>query len=217
MKSALVLSATLLGTVVAAPALARADQFEEAPETPPLNGKAGNVAIQFDLLPLGHVSFKETTLNGRPTDSLDLTTAYGVGIQLNYAVSTHFSLGAAPRLVFNVKADGDNAAAKEFDLRARATLHTASDVSPVFQFFAFAEPGYSYYFVDERDWPTGVDTPTGPVLAFGGGFNYDASSSMFVSAEIGYQLGFQSIRSMARDADFGFNYLHVGLGVGTRF
>ncbi len=216
MKSALALAA-LLGTVAATPGFAHADEPAASLSAPARNGKAGNVVVQLDVLPAGHVRIAKDGIGAGATESVDLSTAYGVGIQLNYLARPHFSLGLAPRLVFNVKSDEDSAAAKQLDLRARITLHTGSSLSPVLQLFAFAEPGYSISFIDQKVWPAGLDTPAGPVLALGGGATYDVLPSIFVTGEVGYQLGFQTVTARARDADFGFDYLHVGLGAGARF
>ena len=108
--------------------------------------------------------------------------------------------------------DGDGDAAKELDLRAR--IGGIAKVADTIRVFGYAAPGYSIIMLpDEAD---GIDNPAGFVLGFAAGAAFDLAPSTYLSAEIGYQVGYQSTKFLNNDVDFKTNYLHLGVGLGFR-
>jgi hypothetical protein len=170
--------------------------------------KKGSVAVQLELLPSGTL-----TLSGAGDDvSNDTDTAFALGGNLAFAVHPNFSIGFAPRIIFGVQGEGGTETAKEFDLRARAELHGA--IAPNAQVFGFVAPGYSF-LVMPSDFP--ADDPSGLVVAFGAGASVDVTPQVFLTGEIGYQVGFQSTSFQGTDVDVTTDFLHLGVGAGTRF
>jgi hypothetical protein len=204
MKTRLGITLGLAGSLLASPVLA-----QEGAVSSQASSK-GSIGVQLDLLPAGTLSIDGPNFE----DSTDAAAAFAIGGTLDFDVTPFISIGAAPRLIFNVTNDGaddDADAAKQIDLRARVKVH--GPVAPKVQAYGFFAPGYSVILspVEEDDDPTGL------VVAFGGGLTYDVSSKAYLSAELGYQLGFQSIEVQGTTVDVTTDYLHFGFGAGTRF
>jgi hypothetical protein len=170
-----------------------------------------SVGAQVELLPVGSFHL------GTDQQSMDpsAAVAYGIGGTFDYAVHEHVSIGVAPRLVLNVVPTGDDFDeaddATELDLRARLKVHTP--VAPGVEAYGYLAPGYSILFDDDED----VDSATGFAIAVGAGATYDLTPAMYVSGEVGYQKGFQSVEIQNVDVDVNASYLHLGFGAGTRF
>lgn len=188
-------------TVLSLTPLARA----EPPPSGPVGLQAG---AGFEILPLGELSF---AVDGDSTTA-DTATAFGLTPFLDYAPVPFFSVGLAPRFLLNVKGKEGDASAKQLDLRVRAMVRLP--VARTVRLFGYAAPGYSIIF--PPDWPDGVSRPKGFILAFAGGAAFDFSPQGFVSFEIGYQLGWQSLTESGIDFDLSDNYLHLGAAVGAR-
>jgi opacity protein-like surface antigen len=177
--------------------------------------KKVSVGAQIDLLPAGTLTLDAPGLNV----SSDAGFAYGVGLNASYDLTPNISIGLAPRIIFNIVAKDardDAPVGKEYDLRARVTAHFP--LIDKLQIFGFAAPGYSF-LTDTND---KTDNPSGFVLAFGGGATYDLAPNLFLTGEVGYQLGFQSVTAKdlsGKDItiDETTDYLSIGLGGGTRF
>jgi hypothetical protein len=136
----------------------------------------------------------------------------------DYAVTPYLSIGAAPRLVFNVTpddaADGDSAD-KELDLRARLLAH--HPFAPRLELYAALSPGYTIVLSGTD----GVKNATGFAIGGSAGLTYDLSPKAFISGEVGYQRAFTStdvmVAGQSISADLDLSYMHVGIGAGTRF
>ena len=211
MKIRIALVASMVGTLFASSAFA-----DEISGVSAAAEKKISIGVQAEMLPLGNFEFGA---NDR-SEELDLATSFGVGMNLSYDVHPNISIGIAPRYIFGIKpdqADEDDESVQELDVRARLTAHFP--VAQGLQVFGFAAPGYSWLFDDSEN--EDVEDPSGFVVAFGGGATYDVTPDLFVSAEVGYQLGFQGFTVETPvgsvDADTKFNFLNVGLGLGTRF
>ena len=211
MKIRIALVASMVGTLFASSAFA-----DEISGVSAAAEKKISIGVQAEMLPLGSV---EVGANGE-SESNDLKLSYGVGLNLSYDVHPNISIGIAPRYIFGIKpdqADEDDESVQELDVRARLTAHFP--VAQGLQVFGFAAPGYSWLLDNSAE--EDFDNPEGFVVGFGGGATYDVSPDLFVSAEVGYQLGFQGFSAETPigkiDADTKTNFLNVGLGLGTRF
>lgn len=209
MKTRMFLVAGSLGMLMSTAAFAEDESTSVTATSSRMRAQA-----QFELLPLGS---GDQTLAGASM-SRDTALAYGISAGFDYAVLPYLSIGVAPRLVLNVKpkeaADGTDAD-KEVDLRARIVGHFP--VAPKLEIFGAVSPGYTFVLSSTE----GVDAAKGFAIAGSAGVTYDVSPSVFLGAEVGYQRAFTSTsitlggQSMSTDLDL--SYMHVGLGVGTRF
>ena len=178
-------------------------------EDAPLVDKKLQAGIGLELLPIGELKFE---YNG-DSETTDTEMAFGIAPFLDYAVGPNISLGVAPRLLFNVKGEDGDEAAKQLDLRVR--LLGRFPASPKMRIYGYVAPGYSILFIP--DWPDEVDRPAGLVLALAGGAAYDLGPTTFATFELGYQLGWQGGEEDGDSVELSDNFLHFGVGVGTRF
>jgi hypothetical protein len=206
MKSAIALAAALFGTLAASPAFADDTAASVTAGTTADSAQKGVLQVQFEMMPVGTVSLK----SGPIDISNDTALAGGISARMEYDVLPFLSVGIAPRIIFNVKAEEADESVDEVDLRARVTGHY--HVLPGLEVFGFVAPGYSLLLPK-----TGAleNYPRGFSVGAGAGVNLDVSKSTFVSLEGGYQMGFQEFQDA--DVELSTDYLHVGLGVGTRF
>jgi hypothetical protein len=140
------------------------------------------------------------------TASFDAATAFAFGGTFAYDLAPNFSIGAAPQLIINVKSKDDTTSAKQLDLLARATAHLPTGDG--LELYGFAAPGFSMIFLPEDD-----ETPSGFLLGFGAGVAYAMSPTLTFTAELGYQLGFQSTTIQGVNVDVQSDYLHLGVGL----
>jgi hypothetical protein len=199
MKTRIALAFGLAGSLLATSAFAQ----EGTAAAPKLTAGA-----QIDLLPVGTLTLDEADEG--------TAFAYGIGASIDYAITPMISIGFAPRYIANVITDNaqdDADAAAELDLRLR--VKAQFPVAPALNAYGFLAPGYSIIMLPDDF--EGVDDPAGLVVGFGGGVTYDVAPSFFVNGELGYQIGFQSTSFAGNDVDFTSDYLHIGLGAGTRF
>ena len=120
----------------------------------------------------------------------------------------------APQYIFNVKpADTDGDAASELDLRARiGGIAKVADTIRAVRVRGARVLDRSM-LPDDVD---GIDNPAGFVLGFAAGAAFDLAASTYLSAEVGYQVGYQSTEILNNDVDAKTNYLHLGVGLGFR-
>jgi hypothetical protein len=145
--------------------------------------------------------------------STDTKFAFGVMPTLDFSLNQFLFVGVAPQYIFNVNADDrDGDAASELDLRAR--IGGIAKVADTVRVFGYVAPGYSIVMLPD-DFGN-VDDPKGFVLGFAGGAAFDLAPSTYLSAEVGYQVGYQTTEVLNADADFKTNYLHLGGGLGFR-
>jgi hypothetical protein len=189
---------------------ASAQVLEPTPTVAAELGDASKMRLGVVLSPMPMGTFK-----GGGAD-LDAKFAFGVMPTFDFGLNQFLFVGLAPQFIFNVTPDsatGD--AGQELDLRAR--VGGIAKVADTIRLFGYAAPGYSIVMVPNKE--AGVDNPAGFVLGFAAGAALDLSSTVYLSGELGYQLGYQS----ANDLDVRLrawaaktNYLHIGVGLGVR-
>jgi len=171
------------------------------------------VGAQFELLALGSA----TSRIADASMTTDLAVAYGITATFDYALTPYLSIGASPRLTFNLIVDPANGdtADKELDLRAYIRAHYP--VAHGLELYASVAPGYAIV-LSSKD---GTNDATGFAIGGAAGLAYDLSPKMFVAGEVGYQRAFTSTTiemfSPLVKADLDVSYLHIGIGAGTRF
>ena len=171
------------------------------------------LGIVLSPMPLG--TFKTKALGME--QSTDASFAFGIMPTFDFGIGEFFFVGAAPQFIFNVKGKDkvggqDPKAAKELDLRVRAGAN--AKVADTIRVFGYAAPGYSIVMVPDK--PDGMDNPAGMVLGFAAGAMADIAPTTYLSAEIGYQLGYQKMDFGGTSIDSKSNYMHVGVGIGFR-
>ena len=208
MKSAIALAAALFGTLAASPAFA--DDTAASVTASTASEHKGVLQVQFEMMPVGKLSLKGQVGDILIDGSNDAALAGGISARMEYDVLPFLSIGASPRIIFNVKGDDATDSLTEVDLRARVTGHY--HVLPSLEIFGFVAPGYSLLLPKSG---TLENYPRGFSIGAGAGVNLDVSNDTFVSLEGGYQMGFQKFQE--EDFELRTDYLHVGVGVGTRF
>ena len=205
-------SACMVGTIVALlGSVAAAQELTPAVAADTSLGETSAMRLGVVLSPMPAGTLKGSALG--VTAESDTKFAFGVMPTFDFSLNQFLFVGLAPQFIFNVKADeSDSDAAKELDLRAR--IGGIAKVADTIRVFGYAAPGYSIIMLpDEAD---GIDNPAGFVLGFAAGAAFDLAPSTYLSAEIGYQVGYQSTKFLNNDVDFKTNYLHLGVGLGFR-
>jgi len=170
---------------------------------PAAAASASKMRVGLNLVPMPVGSLK-----GSGT-SVDLKFAFGVLPFFDYSLTPNFFIGIEPQYTFNVKpksATGD--AGKELDILLR--VGGGAPVADKIQIYGYLSPGYSVVYP-----PTGSNA-SGLALGVHAGGMMDLSPTMFLNAELGYQLGFQKVSVGGTDFDTKFNYFQIGLGGGIR-
>ncbi len=135
--------------------------------------------------------------------STDAAFAFGVMPIFDYALNSNFFVGLGPMYTFNVKGkDGSGDAAKEIDIMLR--VGGGAPVADKVQVYGYLSPGYSIIS------PPQGDSPKGFVVGAHAGGMMDITPSAFVNAELGYQMGFQSVSG----GDLKTSFFQIGLGGG---
>jgi hypothetical protein len=173
----------------------------------------GPLRLSFTLapMPVGQLQISQ----GAFPDQTGAAFALALAPAIDYSFSRFLYVGFAPQYIFNVartNLEGD--AARELDLRIR--LGAMAQVREHLRLFAHAAPGYSVVMLPSPSSLGAADNPKGLVLGFAAGAMVDLSRAVFLSAEAGYQLGFQGYTSFGSSYDFHTRFLHVGLGLGLR-
>jgi hypothetical protein len=167
-------------------------------------GDASRMRLGLVLSPMPTGTFKGAAGS---TDT-DAKFAFALMPTFDLGLSQFFFIGLAPQFIFNVQPTPTGEAGQELDLRVR--LGGIAKVADTIRLFGYAAPGYSFIMVPKK--AAGQENPTGLVVGFAAGAAFDLSPAMYLSAELGYQVGYQAANSV----DFKSNYLHVGLGLGVR-
>jgi hypothetical protein len=135
--------------------------------------------------------------------SFDAAFAFGVMPIFDYSINSTFFVGISPMNTFNVKPkDATGDAAKEIDIMLR--LGGGAPVADKVQLYGYLAPGYSIIS------PPSGDSPKGLVVGAHVGGMMDVTPTAFVNAELGYQMGFQSVSG----ADLKTSFFQIGLGAG---
>jgi hypothetical protein len=168
------------------------------------------LGVMFEILPVGTLMATESNGKTNLDRSADSQFAVAVAPALDIPASPYVALGFSPKVVFRVRSEGSEAArsSTEFDFRIRLTGRVP--LSPSTRAYGRVSPGYSLISVPGSDGhdPVGfiVDTSVGAEVAL--------LPRLFAIVELGYQLGFQSSKSMTSDLSFdGSRYLHLGGGL----
>ena len=189
----------------APPAVAPTDPAITPPPTATASGGAAATAddskmrLGVVLVPMPIGSLKS------PGGSVDSAVAFAVMPVFDYLVLPNLFVGVAPSYAFNVKAkDGGGDASSQIDLLLR--VGGGLPLNEKLQLYGYAAPGYSIVRPPEGDSAKGL------VLGLHAGAMFDIATKLFLSGEVGYQLGFQKVS----DVDLKTNYLQIGLGIGKR-
>jgi hypothetical protein len=204
--------ATLMGS--AAPA-SGAPAATASPAPRPERGIGDEPALRIGgelaVLPLG--SLAAGTRQQRM--SINADAAFGIGGVLQRPLNQWFTVAFAPRLLFNVKGSSASASgtgtssATELDLRGRLTA--GGYASPVIRTYVALDPGYSVV-LQPSDSPT-PSNPSGPTLGFAVGLAFQVAGSAWMTSEIGYQFGFQSLLISGTEVALRSSFLHLAVGV----
>jgi hypothetical protein len=150
------------------------------------------------------------------TTSQDTAFAFGVMPLFDFKVHPNFFVGIAPLYTFNVKPSaqtaGDSSAELDIMLRVGGGLPVADKI----QVYGYLSPGYSIVMLPQAAKDLGASDPKGFMLGFHAGGMMDVLPNVFVNAEVGYQLGFQSASFMGVSGDSKSNFLQIGLGGGIK-
>lgn len=117
-------------------------------------------------------------------------------------------VGFAPSYTFNIKAkNGPEEGSRELDLLLRIGAEAAA--TDRLQLYGYLSPGYGFM----HGLPSDLSA-AGPVLGLHGGGRLDLTSTFFVNAEAGYQMGFLTASPNGSVQYAGF--VQIGLGAGVR-
>jgi hypothetical protein len=206
-------SAWIVGTIVAILGSTAAAQ-ETAVTADTSLGEPSKVRLGVVLSPMPSGTLK--LAGGGFSGDTDAKFAFGIMPTFDFSLNQFLFIGVAPQYIFNVKpdeADDDGSSATELDLRAR--IGGIAKVADTVRVFGYVAPGYSIVMLPD-DFVVPVDDPKGFVLGFAAGAAFDLAPSTYLSAEVGYQIGYQTTEVLNQDVDFKTNYLHLGVGLGFR-
>ncbi len=158
--------------------------------------------IALDVVPMPFLGKLKASAGGIDISS-DAAFAFGVMPIFDYSINSNFFVGIGPMYTFNVKGkDSSGDAAKEIDIMLR--VGGGAPVADKVQVYGYLSPGYSIIS------PPQGDSPKGFVVGAHAGGMMDVTPSAFVNAEVGYQMGFQSVSGV----DLKTSFLQIGLGAG---
>ena len=160
-----------------------------------------------ELHPIGTVSFSG---GGISADQGTDTGVFGLDVVALYHVTPLIAVGLAPRYILNIKGGNATDSAKMYDIRAVGAV--GKDVAP--KIHAFGGAGLGYASISPPDM-NGMSSPSasGMTLSFFGGVGYALSPKLLATAQLSYELGFESVSVGGQSADEKFNYLSFGVGV----
>jgi hypothetical protein len=194
------LTANAQGTPEAAPTGEPAGTTSAAATAGMPNSK---MRVGLNLVPMPFGTLKANV--GGADFSADTAFAFGVAAFFDYSITPNIFIGVGPQYILNVKGkDADGSAAKELDLQLR--LGGGAPVAEKIQIYGYLSPGYGIIMPPEGDSAKGL------MLGIHAGGMMDVSPTVFVAAELGYQLGFQKVNS----TDLKSNFFQIGLGGGLR-
>jgi hypothetical protein len=141
--------------------------------------------------------------------STDTAVAMGIGGVVQHPFRRYFTIEFVPRLLFHVKGVDAAQSATELDLRARITA--GNHVTPRIRLYGAVEPGYSFLFLPDDSGDS--QTPNGAVIGLAAGTAFEVAPRTRMTAELGYQFGFQSTSVMGTDLDVNASLMHLAVGV----
>jgi len=172
---------------------------------PPERSATPRAGVELAVLPIGSIGASVGGVSAR-TDS---AAALGVGGVLQLPLGAVFALDLAPRVLFNVKGSDADSSATELDVRARITA--GSLVSPGVRVYAALEPGFSALFLPNSTSDT--PSPKGLILGFGAGAAFKVMPALWLTGELGYQIGFQSMTVSNTEVGLDTRFFHLTGGV----
>jgi hypothetical protein len=196
-----------MNAMAADPAPGSSASEETPPATATTNAPAAapsdsKMRIALNVVPMPFLGTLKVSAGGF-SGSSDAAFAFGVMPVFDYALNSNFFVGLGPMYTFNVKGKDSTAdAAKEIDIMLRVGAGTP--VAEKIQVYGYLSPGYSIIS------PSAGDSAKGFVVGAHAGGMMDITPSAFVNAELGYQLGFQSVSG----ADLQTRFFQIGLGAG---
>jgi len=202
-----VVTVASMNAMAADPAPGSSASGETPPATATTNAPAAapsesKMRIALNVVPMPFLGKLSASVGGFSA-STDAAFAFGVMPVFDYALNSTFFVGLGPMYTFNVKGkDVPGDAAKEIDLMLR--VGGGAPVAEKIQVYGYLSPGYSIVS------PSSGDSAKGFVIGAHAGGMMDITPSAFVNAELGYQMGFQSVSG----GDFKTSYLQIGLGAG---
>jgi hypothetical protein len=204
-------SAWIAGTIMAlVGSTAAAQETAVSADTSLGEPSKARIGVVLSPMPSGTLKVEAAGFAG----DTDAKFAFGVMPTFDFSLNQFLFVGVAPQYIFNVNGDDfDGDAASELDLRAR--IGGIAKVADTVRVFGYLAPGYSILMLPDDGFGN-VDDPKGFVLGFAGGAAFDLAPSTYLSAEVGYQVGYQSTEVLNNDVDFKTNYLHLGVGLGFR-
>jgi hypothetical protein len=167
----------------------------------------GRMRLSFSLVPAPLGSFSTNVLGSDM--SFDTAIAFGLRPAFDFSINDYFFVGIAPQLMLNVKSEDEDDAGKALDLMVRVGGH--APVAETVHLFGYLAPGYSIIYPSFGD-----EDPAGFALGIAAGAIYSFPGSLFLVADIGYQIGFQEVTVLGADFDAKLSYLLIGLGVGAK-
>jgi hypothetical protein len=202
-----VVTVASMNAMAADPAPGSSASGETPPATATTNAPAAapsdsKMRIGLNVVPMPFLGKLSASVAGISA-STDAAFAFGVMPVFDYALNSTFFVGLGPMYTFNVKGkDSMGDAAKEIDIMLR--VGGGAPVAEKIQVYGYLSPGYSIVSVPQGD------SPKGFVVGAHAGGMMDITPSAFVNAELGYQMGFQSVSG----ADFKTSFFQIGLGAG---
>lgn len=177
----------------------------EATAAPPAPGP---IRLGLTLVPAPFGTLKSGTPGAE--FSVGSQFAFAVMPVLDISRAHHLFVGFAPCYTFNIKAkNGPDDAASELDLLLRIGAEVAA--TDRIQLYGYLSPGYAFMY----GLPTGVSA-RGPVIGLHAGGRLDLTATFFVNAEVGYQMGFQTVSTSGSNPDWYASFFQIGLGGGVR-
>ena len=170
-------------------------------------GETSPLRLSLTLAPMPAGKFK-SSFAGTDVEA-DTAFAFALAPTIDYSFNQFAFIGFTPQYIFNVKGkDSTGDAAKELDLLLR--LGGNAKVADTIMLFGYLAPGYGIVM------PSSGDSAKGFVIGFAAGALFDLTPGLFATGEIGYQLGYQSVKVGDLSVDFKTNFLRIGVGLGVR-
>ena len=175
--------------------------------------------VVFEILPVG--TLRATDSGTMATNaSIDSAFAVAVATALDFPASPYFAVGISPKVIFRVKADGSEGlqSSTQYDFRLRLTGR--APLSRTTRVYARVSPGYSMISVPAPapNQVVALGDPKGFLVDTSVGVEVALLPNLFVIADLGYQVGFQSTQAANSSRTFdGSQYLHLGGGFAVGF
>ncbi|HEY0715464.1 MAG TPA: hypothetical protein VGF45_22475 [Polyangia bacterium] len=140
--------------------------------------------------------------------------ALALGVAIDHMLSRTFYVGLAPQYVVNVQKSLGGESFRQFDVALR--MGAQSQLTQRLHLFSHIAGGYSMMLLS-ADSGLGDTHPKGMFVSFATGGTFDIASSLFATAELGYQLALDKTGvDGGRTLSVNTRFLRCGLGFGLR-